>query len=84
MKKMKLELSDGLKIHLSNMREILAGISIDEDFISSPLPSQRCGEQCEVTCAHYCHSNCSDTCKGECSDFFAAGCTLRVIFVPEE
>jgi hypothetical protein len=82
MDKRKLEISDDLKIHLSKMREALAGVSFEYDDIV--IPKEGCGAQCEITCAHYCWSNCYDTCRKGCKDFFAIACELKMIFDPQD
>ncbi len=63
---MKLELDEELKVKLSQMREILAGVldpnikPIGED----PTTPPGCGHYCMITCSWHCEDTCADSCSG--------------------
>jgi hypothetical protein len=77
--KMKLELSNELKLHLKQMKEALAGVSL-EGLNSISYPQGGCGGVCRITCSNYCRPDCFESCDSGCSDIMAAACELRMIY----
>jgi hypothetical protein len=68
MKKRKLELEESVILRLKEMRDLLAGIPLDEVDLDQSKGGDGCGGACMITCSYYCRDNCDDTCKGDCSD----------------
>lgn len=71
MKKMKLEVSEDLKLHIEQMRDALAGVS---SFDPGEISYAQCGQLCEVTCSHYCWNNCDDVCLNSCESMCEGYC----------
>lgn len=68
MKKMKLEVSEEQRLLLKEMRDALAGVTVDGfGGISFTEETGGCGGLCRITCAYYCRDNCEDTCRDGCN-----------------
>lgn len=64
MKKMTLEVSEEQKLLLKEMRDTLAGVTVDGfGGISFAEETGGCGGLCRITCSYYCRDNCDDTCR---------------------
>jgi hypothetical protein len=76
---MKLELDNELKLYLQQMKDALAGVSLDgENSIS--YPQGGCGGICRITCSTYCGKNCTDLCDVGCRSLAAMDCEIRMIY----
>lgn len=63
MKKMKLEVSESVKLRIEHLKKILAGTPAGVFKLNA---ESGCGEQCKITCAHYCRSECEANCTSNC------------------
>ena len=74
MAKMKLILSDELKMKLDEMRQSLAGIELEPNSTDPTLPAG-CGHYCMVTCSWHCE----DKCVGSCRGVSGKGCAYKYV-----
>lgn len=87
MKKSKLELDNSVVLRLKEMRNLLAGIPIDDVYLGQSKGGDGCGGVCRFTCSYYCRDNCDDTCRFTCDDTCMGGlemeyCVLFKFHIP--
>jgi hypothetical protein len=77
MKKTKLELDESVILRLKEMRDLLAGIPLDDFALEQSKGGDGCGGICRFTCSYYCRDDCYDTCRYDCSDTCRGGTEIE-------
>lgn len=81
MKKTKLVLDESVIIRLKEMRELLAGIPLDDVYLDQSRGGDGCGGVCRFTCSYYCRDNCDDTCRFTCYESCMGGIQLELCII---
>jgi len=81
MKKTKLELDVSVILRLKEMKELLAGIPLEDIDLDQSKGGDGCGGVCRFTCSYYCRDNCDDTCKSACQDTCKGGFSMEYCWI---
>lgn len=76
--KMKLQVSNELKLKLEQLRDVLGGV--DPNYKTDPGPgNSSCGHYCMVTCSWHCENECAGSCSVLNGGSGQQGCAYKYI-----